>query len=240
MCLGPNFVKLHLPQLLLLWKTALPKVPTKEGYTNRSEIEWAFMFHVRECVLGAISCFLLHNGRLVTPDVAKRLAALLSNTLSFITLVPPAFLSAMPLARPPILPPSLSLSDRIEMLQRRILQCFLAIKPIAAYDNLSLQLLKMCLSNFADPDKSTGSSITAAITREGSFGGVWSVGDGYGYGVTSKLKGMDVGVGVDGGFMEDKRSRRKDWLNRDMVESEVENLVSGIFWRVVLLNIISR
>jgi len=27
--------------------------------------------------------------------------------------------------------------------------------------------------------------------------------------------------------MEDKRSRRKDWLNRDMVESEVENLMSG-------------
>ena len=49
---------------------------------------------------------------------------------------------------------------------------------------------------------------------------------------------MDVEVGVVDGFMEDKRSRRKDWLNRDMVESEVENLVSrflGVLHYVMVL-----
>lgn len=133
----------------------------------------------------------------------------------------------MPSAPSPIHPLSLSLSEQIEMLQRRILQCFLTIKPIATYDNLSSQLLKICLSNFADPDKSIRSSITAAITRESSFGGVWAVGDGYGYGVTSKLKGMDVEIGSIQGDM-DYKSNSRDWLNRDMVEREVENLVSKL------------
>jgi len=86
MCLGLNFAT---AAVAVTGKTALPKVPAKEGYANRSEIEWEFMFHVRECIL-AVSYYIVEIG------VAKRLTALLLNTLSFISLVPPAFLPRIP------------------------------------------------------------------------------------------------------------------------------------------------
>lgn len=64
MSLGPNFVRLHLPQLLILWRNALPKPTSKDASAAqvRGENEWAFLLHIRECTLGAILSFLEHNG----------------------------------------------------------------------------------------------------------------------------------------------------------------------------------
>ncbi|KAK4049254.1 hypothetical protein OIO90_005543 [Microbotryomycetes sp. JL221] len=66
MSLGPNFVRLHLPQLLILWRNALPKPTSKDASVAqvRSEREWAFLLHIRECTLGAILSFLRHNSSL--------------------------------------------------------------------------------------------------------------------------------------------------------------------------------
>ncbi|CAG8605848.1 6771_t:CDS:10, partial [Racocetra fulgida] len=233
MCLGPNFVKLHLPQLLLLWKTALPKPVSKDFVSNRTESELAFMLHVRECVLGAMLSCVLHNSKLITPDVAKRLVALLSNTLAFSTLVGTSFHNVNTQSNSTTsvaqqLPStSLKFSDREIMLKRRILQCFVAIRPISSYDNLSSQLLKMCLSNFADPEKNIGSAITAAIAAvSGSFTNVWTTGDEYAYGVSSRLQGMTVDIAnvIDSDQGENSRGVAvKDWLNRDLIESRLEN-----------------
>ncbi|CAG8571263.1 21017_t:CDS:10 [Cetraspora pellucida] len=233
MCLGPNFVKLHLPQLLLLWKTALPKPISKDFVSNRTESEVAFMLHVRECVLGAMLSCVLHNSKLITPDVAKRLVALLSNTLAFSTLVGTTFHNVNTQSNSTTsvaqqLPStSLKFSDREIILKRRILQCFVAIRPTSSYDNLSSQLLKMCLSNFADPEKNIGSAITAAIAAvSGSFTSVWTTGDEYAYGVSSKLQGMtvDIANAIDGDQGKNSRGVAiKDWLNRDLIESRLEN-----------------
>lgn len=233
MCLGPNFVKLHLPQLLLLWKTALPKPVSKDFVSNRTESELTFMLHVRECVLGAMLSCLLHNSKLITPDVAKRLVALLNNTLAFSTLVSTSSNnvntqsnSATSVAQQ--LPTtSLKFSDREIMLKRRILQCFIAIRPISSYDNFSSQLLKICLSHFADPEKNIGSAITAAIAAvSGSFTSVWTTGDEYAYGVSSRLQGMTVDIANVIDSDQDLNSREvavRDWLNRDLIESRLEN-----------------
>jgi len=78
MTLGPNFVRAHLPQLLVLWRNALPKPTNKETTSDggRSNAEWVFLLHVRESALGAILCFLRHNSpTLVTLDVARRITA---------------------------------------------------------------------------------------------------------------------------------------------------------------------
>ncbi|KAG6836470.1 hypothetical protein H0H93_007750 [Arthromyces matolae] len=84
MALGPNFVRPHLPQLLVLWRNALPKPTSKDGGVGRSIAEWMFLLNVRESALGAILYFLHHNAStLVTLDVGRRIASLLSNALSF-------------------------------------------------------------------------------------------------------------------------------------------------------------
>ncbi|CAI2166927.1 889_t:CDS:10 [Funneliformis geosporum] len=237
MTLGPNFVTLHLPQLLILWKTALPKsTNSKESVSNRTENEWAFMFHVRECVLGAMLSFLLHNSKLVTIDISKRLVALLSNALTFISLVPNSFSNnptpnSSVTSITPQLPFSTSLkfSDRENMLKRRIFQCFVALRPISVYDNLITQLLKLSVTQFADPEKNVGSAITAAIVAavSGNFTSVWTTGDEYAYGVTSRLQGMNIDIANLIDDDEEKSDSRKigvrDWLNRDLVESRVEN-----------------
>ena len=88
--LGPNFVRMHLPQLLLLWKNALPKPAARDGTNNiqlaRSDVEWSFLLHLRECTLTSILSFLQANReKLVTLDIARRIATMLSNALSFIS-----------------------------------------------------------------------------------------------------------------------------------------------------------
>ncbi|KAF7335365.1 Clathrin-coated vesicle protein [Mycena sanguinolenta] len=49
MALGPNFVRPHLPQLLVLWRNALPKPTSKDTAPGRGPAEWGFLLHVREC-----------------------------------------------------------------------------------------------------------------------------------------------------------------------------------------------
>ncbi|KAF9084004.1 hypothetical protein BGX23_010924 [Mortierella sp. AD031] len=194
MCLGPNFVKMHLPQLLLMWKTALPKFTSKDATnTARSELDWAFMMHARECALGSVASFLLHNSeKLVTVDVSKRVAALLSNTLAFAAVVPTSF--------PP--PPTVAgnkapvhelltvkFSERDDALRKRIFECFVAMRHTSAFEVYHSMLIKAALDVFSDPDRTSGTAVTNAISAA-TFTTVWAVDDGYGYGVTGKVQGL--------------------------------------------------
>ncbi|CAN9350342.1 unnamed protein product [Alternaria sp. RS040] len=88
MTLGPNFVKIHLSQLLLLWKNALPKPLNRDNMVQRNYLELCFLAHVRECALGSILTFLEFNSRILTLDVTKRLAAMLQNTTMFLNTLP--------------------------------------------------------------------------------------------------------------------------------------------------------
>lgn len=193
------------------------------------------MFHVRECVIGAMLSFLLHNSKLITADVAKRLTALLNNALSFILLVPATFSNSLTTPNssttsiiPQLPSTSLKFTDRDNMLKHRIIQCFILIKPVSSFENLSSQLLKICLSNFADPEKNVGSAITAAIAAvSGSYTSVWTTGDEYGFGVTSRLQGINIDIAnhFDNNQSKNKGNVTRDWINRDLVESKVENQV---------------
>ncbi|KAF9293013.1 hypothetical protein BGZ88_005891 [Linnemannia elongata] len=226
MCLGPNFVKMHLPQLLLMWKTALPKFTSKDATnTNRSELDWAFMMHARECALGSVASFLLHNGeKLVTVDVSKRVAALLSNTMAFATIVPTSF-PPQPAALGNKAPVhellTVKFSERDDALRKRIFECFVAMRHTSAFEVYHSTLIKAALDVFSDPDRTSGTAVTNAISAA-TFTTVWAVDDGYGYGVTGKVQGLRCDIASRTSGRQEEILDGKDY---DSATKTTENLL---------------
>ena len=194
MSLGPNFVKIHLSQLLLLWKNALPKVLAKDSSVHRNYLNASFLTHVRECALGSILAFLQFNSRLLTVDVCKRIATMLQSTTAFLKTLP-AKKTADDISER--LTPALQLQDLEVMVRRRVLQCYtklVNISPAGGIEALlQSNLLTLAISLFADPDNYTPSSLSASIANAaGAFETIWDVGDNSGFGVTSLVRGFDI------------------------------------------------
>lgn len=194
MTLGPNFVKIHLSQLLLLWKNALPKPLNRDHMVQRNMLELCFLTHVRECALGSMLAFLHFNSRLLTTDVAKRLAAMLQNTAMFLTSIPSKKNTEDATQR---LTPALQLYDYDLMVRRRVLQCYtrLVIDSPSSSSETLLQssLLPLTISSFADPEDYAPSSLSTAIAGSiGAFESIWDVGDNCGFGVTGRITGFDI------------------------------------------------
>lgn len=218
MALGPNFVRAHLPQLLILWRNALPKPTTKEGNSERSVVEWDFLLRVRESALRAVYHFLLHNPTLVTTDIARRIASMLTNALQFANL----FISQH--VEQPLDPASqgeqkgLTLNGTEALLRYRIFQCFASLDLSSVTEATQTLLLQSAISLFASSDGYSGSSVQAAIaSSSGSFVNIWQTFDGYAYGLT------DVEVKEDS--VENSQGSSKDWLNRDAVEAVISEMV---------------
>lgn len=243
MALGPGFVRGHLTQLLVLWRNALPKPTTKDLQGGRAPAEWMFLLHVRECALGAVLSFLRHNSpTLVTLDVARRISTLLSNALgfanAFVTQHREELSEQQPLPSNSIsssgVGSEMTVSLREALLRRRVYQCFTALGFGSLTEAMQSSLLQSCMSLFASSEGFSGSSVQAAIaSSSGTFGGVWTVGDGYGYGVTSLdiddegLSGDESGQGETAGAGSgSSKGEKKDQLNRDLLEVSLENLVS--------------
>ncbi|SJX63142.1 related to LAA1-AP-1 accessory protein involved in TGN-endosome transport [Sporisorium reilianum f. sp. reilianum] len=228
--LGPNFVRLHLPQLLILWRNSLPKPTSKDtapGPSTRSDAEWGFLLHVRECTLTSIFAFLLHNGSsLVTLDTARRLVALLSNTLAFVD----GFAAQNPHLLQEHTPgadrSTLSLLDREFLLRRRLLQCLTVLASNPAIEPMQAGLIKTTIQTFADPDRYIGSSAQAAIAASaGNFTSVWEMADGYAFGVTSLQRDAETFVSDPvRGLAASSAIARPDLLNRDLVETQLDAL----------------
>jgi hypothetical protein len=226
MCLGPNLVKIHLPQLLLLWKNALPKPTGKEANSIRSEQEWSFLFHTRECVIGSIYSFLAHNSQsLVTLDIAKRITALLNNTLAFLATAPTTF---SPTTMSPCASYGTRLIDQFYSLRRRIFQCFITIRPLlSTYESSLSGLLRNSLSVFTEPEKispSSGAHHQVTATVPGQFVSLWNVADGHGYGVTSKMQGYHIEVASQSDDSNEEVNRGKEWMTKDRFE-RIEELL---------------
>lgn len=228
MALGPNFVRPHLPQLLVLWRNALPKPTSKESTSSagRSVAEWLFLLQVRESALGAILCFLQHNSStLVTLDVGRRIASLLSNALLFANNFISQHAEDPNEAQVPEVTKGLSLRASEALLRRRVYQCFTALGFSSITDSTQATLLQSVVTLFASPDGYAGSSVQAAIaSSSGSFTSVWQSVDGYAYGVTSN-EIVDFGGGSAG---EDPSQITQDYLNRDTIEVSIDALVRYI------------
>ena len=150
MTLGPNFVKVHLSQLLLLWKSVLPKaVLPKDGQSSRSEAEWYVSLLSRDCALGCLLSFLKSNVEaLVSIDVAKRIVVCLNNCANFLATVPqqyPCGISNYSSRK--------KLVDMEYSLRRRLLGCFQLIRPLTSFETSFEPLLRLCVQSFSpDPD----------------------------------------------------------------------------------------
>ena len=222
MSLGPNFVKIHLSQLLLLWKNALPKPLAKDNTSQRSYLESSFLTHVRECALGSILAFLQFNSRLLTVDVSKRIAAMLQNTS--------AFLKSLPLKKTledisQRLTPSLQLHDLDLMVQRRVLQCYAKLVNLSPAGGsealLQSNFLTLAVSFFADPENYTPSSLSTSIASSaGNFETIWDVGDNCGFGVTSLVRGFKV-TNLPG---QQESGTQDEWMR----ESGPDNAISRV------------
>ena len=227
MALGPNFVRPHLPQLLVLWRNALPKPTSKDSANSagRSVAEWMFLLRVRESALGAILCFLQHNSStLVTLDVGRRIASLLSNALVFANnFVSQNVDDPTETQTPtPVVNKGLSLRASEALLRRRVYQCFTALGFSSITESTQATLLQSAVSLFASPDGYAGSSVQAAIaSSSGTFTTVWQSVDGYAYGVTS-IDVIDFGGNSSA---DDGPSKSKDHLNRETVEVSIDALV---------------
>ncbi|SGY43227.1 BQ5605_C001g00003 [Microbotryum silenes-dioicae] len=252
MSLGPNFVRLHLPQLLILWRNALPKPTSKDASAAqvRGENEWAFLLHIRECTLGAILSFLRHNGGvgrrvsnvnnangaagegsitatgLISDDVGRRLVLLLSNGLSFASSFQLTFeKTLLEQHNVPAISSRLSLYDRDLMLRRRLLQCFVALGHHPATAPWQVTLLTQIVPLFSDPEHYTGESMLQAAVNSPNFTSVWEETDGFGYGVTSLMKDGETLVAS---HAEDPAGvRRTVKLNRDVAEMKIEQLLKS-------------
>lgn len=222
MSLGPNFVKIHLSQLLLLWKNALPKPLAKDNTSQRSYLESSFLTHVRECALGSILAFLQFNSRLLTVDVSKRIAAMLQNTTAFLKSLPSKKTTEDISQR---LMPSLQLHDLDLMVQRRVLQCYTKLVNLSPAGGsealLQSNLLTLAVSFFADPENYTPSSLSTSIASSaGNFETVWDVGDNCGFGVTGLVRGFRV-RSLPGQHESDAQD---DWMN----ESGPDNAIAQV------------
>ncbi|KAL1970296.1 hypothetical protein VTN77DRAFT_5456 [Rasamsonia byssochlamydoides] len=186
MPLGPSFVKIHLSQLMLLWKNALPKPLGKENIAQRGTLETSFLAHVRECALGSMLVFLEFNSKLVTADGARRIAAMLQNTIAFLDGIPP---QKSPDDISQRLFPSLQLHDFVVMVRRRVLQCFSKLVKLNHPGHTEIMsqsnLLSLAISSFADPEVTHASPVESSIAAStGQFESLWDLWDNFGFGIT--------------------------------------------------------
>ncbi|RDL35275.1 ARM repeat-containing protein [Venustampulla echinocandica] len=223
MSLGPNFVKIHLSQLLLLWKNALPKPLAKDNTSQRSYLESSFLTHVRECALGSILAFLQFNSRLLTVDVSKRIAAMLQNTTAFLKSLPPKKTTEDITQR---LTPSLQLHDLDLMVQRRVLQCYTKLVNLSPAGGsealLQSNLLTLAVSFFADPDNYTPSSLSTSIANSaGAFETIWDVSDNCGFGVTGLVRGFKI-KSLPG---EHENDSQDDWMEENGPDAAIAKVL---------------
>ncbi|EHK48895.1 uncharacterized protein TrAtP1_000550 [Trichoderma atroviride] len=229
MSLGPNFVKIHLSQLLLLWKNALPKPLAKDNTSARSLLEASFLTHVRECALGSILAFLQFNNRLLTVDVSKRIAAMLQSTTAFLKTLPSKKITEDISQR---LTPALQLQDLDRMVQRRVLQCYIKLVNLSPAGGsealLQSNLLTLAISLFADPDNYTPNSLSASIANAaGTFESVWDVGDNTGFGITGIVSGFNVKSlpGQNENAIQEDKTRQND--SEAFIDSLLQSPVCG-------------
>ncbi|KAI4142188.1 MAG: hypothetical protein LQ341_003277, partial [Variospora aurantia] len=193
MSMGPDFVKIHVSQLLLLWRNALPKPLTKENTAQRDLAELSYLTHVRECALGSILSFLESNQRLVTLDVSIRIAALLQNTTDFLETVPARKKDEDASTR---IIPSLQLADLIVMVRRRVLQCYTQLMnfgPASGADTLGdSKLLNLAVALFADPMYAPSSLESSIANSTANFESIWDIADNGGFGITGLVHGQNI------------------------------------------------
>lgn len=230
MPLGPSFVKIHLSQLMLLWKNALPKHMGKESFAQRGNLEISFLVHVRECALSSLLVFLEFNRKLITADGARRIAAMLQNTIAFLDDAPRQK-SVDDISQRLI--PSLQLNDLLTMVRRRVLQCFSKLVHVhhPSHGDIISQssLLGLAISSFADPDANQPNALESSIAAStGQFESLWDLCDNFGFGVTGLVREY-INETLSGKHSHDNRA---PWSAVDPAGEGIDDAVSIAEFRI--------
>lgn len=197
--LGPSFVKVHLNQLMLMWRNALPPPLTHENATKRGPLELSFLSHVRECALTALLMFLSSCSSLVTFDGSKRVSTMLHNTIMFLDSLPPARESEDLSHR---LVPALQLQDFAILLRRRVLQCFTSLVSLRHLEQSDIvsqsDLIGLTMRTFTDPERLVLKSLETSLANTAStFEGLWVTEDNWSFGVSSLTDTFDTYLPFD-------------------------------------------
>jgi hypothetical protein len=146
MTLGNAFVKVHLSQLLLIWKSSFPK----QSPTIKSDADLGVHLISRYASLSALYSFLTHNRDLITSDISKRVAVLLNNAFTHLSSLPTIYPAAVSLSGDAL---QMRFIDREALIKVRLLKCYALIDP-SHYEPMHSQLLKFTIDNFLpDPDR---------------------------------------------------------------------------------------
>ncbi|KAI9597123.1 armadillo-type protein [Syncephalis fuscata] len=147
---GPDFVSLHLSQLLLLWKAALPRPSARDNDPStgggRSEAAWSYLLHGRALALTALLGLLRCNQSLLTPDITKRVAALLLNTWATLCSVPSAE------ARSASAADAVGVEENRKLLKLRLFECLSLLEPTTLVENAFKELTQTAAQVFLDPE----------------------------------------------------------------------------------------
>lgn len=222
MSLGPNFVKIHLSQLLLMWRNALPRPLSKDNNGQRGLLELSFLAHVRECALGSIRAFLTFNGKLLTLDVSKRLALMLQNTMVFFNSLPAKKTTD---DTEKLLSPSLQLQDYDLMLRRCVFECYmklLTLGPEGSNDALlQSSAISVAASSFVDPEAIAAESFSSSIAVSSeTFDNIWEVGDNSAFGLTGLVNRHEIKS-----LFIDEDGRNHQPLAQRSIEARIDEII---------------
>jgi len=175
MSLGPKFVKVHLTQLLNLWKNALPKISMKDNSIQYSEKEIIHQIDSRSYALSALHSFLEYNDNdLINIDISKRIVICLNNVLAFISSLPKHYSNILSstLNTQSLINTATSASitvpfsssstplkkvmEREYLMKKRLYQCYCKFSDPSVYEMAQTILLKSTLELIApDYEKNT-------------------------------------------------------------------------------------
>lgn len=194
---GPDFIGVHLPQLMLLWKNALPKPLAKDSEIaeKRTMAEWLFLLRIREASLRCIHMFLVNNSLLLSFDVERRITAALSNCLSFST----AYAANSPFGTTLLLSQdpnddlmAITTRDAFCQFRYRLLQSFTRVCDRPSAEPLRASVLALCSALFCQPTRAVLGRRHSSVTSP-SASSLWDPPDDWASGLSSSVVDQNFG-----------------------------------------------
>ena len=212
---GAQFVKPHINQLLLLWQNALPRPFPRESMANRNNADLQYLLHVRERALAALYLFLQYNSKLLTQDTSKRIAIMLSDTITFIGRIPSAAVTDD--AR--LLASHSQLTEIAIKVKMRVFRCYGRLVDHDIRKIAGPELLMNTISVFVESDPQASKFVAGTQTIVTSFKSLSSATDNYAWGVSSYFNCLSIpDKGAD-------RSQGRHWSIWDSDNEVLEQMV---------------
>ncbi|KAI9298656.1 ARM repeat-containing protein [Neoconidiobolus thromboides FSU 785] len=192
MCLGPNYVRLILPQIILLFKAYLAKSSIKLSFFDPSaQMLTLSVTHSREHALQALYLFMVYNGdELAQDDIAQRFLPLLSNALLFYKDAANFISELSEKDKDEYITNIRKISESVNMIRKRALQSYSLLSP-STYEANFTSLSKNIVELLTVTSKTLNA--TSAWTDEDVVAD-WTGWAGSGYAMTSHFHRRNIAI----------------------------------------------